>query len=327
MFDKNNYNINHYSFSPFATPRSVNNDHYYTPKTYNDQREEQRQTKKYFTSISPARHHKANDFTEIIKNVKTEKELCSFGTDATKHEESEVKFDMPVISTETMNDFDIQTINDDKPIINLDIPSIESDKLINHLDIPSIDSEKLNDLEVSINENEKSSNNLDIPSFDSGQSIDLPSLPSLDNDNETSMNNLDISIIGNEHEENQVTNVKNFYMSNDDYTMPNKEIETLAGKKMLDTITKTKGIKKVDCDVIDGIDTEYIKTSKEIERLVDGKVINRMEKGEPCIIDRNLEKALKDKTSKEFSLDDLLVTPRGKININFRTTVILLAIY
>lgn len=266
----------HYSLSPFATPHAVNNDHCYTPKKLSEPKEQQ--LRKYFTSISPVRHHRdINDFTDIIRNNQSEKELCVLGTDEINKEITENNFDMPIIENENAeNNF---TVNNEKSISNLDLPIIEEEKSLNNLDIrslpslPSFDNEKsMNNLDLPVKDNEKSLNSLDLPSFDSEKSInnlDLPSLPSIDN--ERSLSNIYLLRDNDENQEERL-NTPNFYVPTDG--------------------------------------TTYITTSKELESIVSNK---KLIKDKPCTIDKNLEKALENKDNNEFSLDELLVSPQGNI--------------
>ncbi|CAB3221252.1 unnamed protein product [Arctia plantaginis] len=258
-----------FSLSPFATLHAVNNDHCYTPKRLSEPKEEQ--LKKYFTSISPARQHRdVNDFTDIIRNNQSEKELCVFGTDEIDSEIRGNNFDMPLIENEeVVNHYVVE--NEKSIEINIHLPIIEEEKSLNNLDLsslpsleslPSFENEKsMNNLDLQIRDHEKSLNSLDLPNFDTEKSInnlDLPSLPSIDN--ERSLNNLDLLTR---------LNTPNFYVPTDG--------------------------------------TTYVTTSKEIESIINDKKSN---KEKPCTIDKNLKRALENKDNKEFSLDELLVSPQ-----------------
>ncbi|XP_075976781.1 uncharacterized protein LOC142977005 [Anticarsia gemmatalis] len=198
-----------FSFSPFATPRSVQNDHCYTPKRLSDQREEQN-LQKYFTSISPARtYHSVNDFTDIIKNNLGEKELCIFGTDEIDNPKTETRdnveitgaLDMPAIENEkTMDNFDIPI---DKGLINtLDMPVLGNEKVIDNFnliqekpiktsDMPLIEDDKaMSNFDLPIMETAKTITDLHLPVINE-KSLDLPSLGSQQSINQLDLSNID----------------------------------------------------------------------------------------------------------------------------------------
>ncbi|XP_047028574.1 uncharacterized protein LOC124636503 [Helicoverpa zea] len=281
-----------FSFSPFSTPRTVNNDRCYTPKKYVEQKEEQIN----FYSVNTEKQSEIlKDFTDAFKNNDVLKgfELDKVNhIDKSEHNEKQINtFDIDEIDGkyEGKSKTDINNRNNLKELCNYGLDDIDGvGKSVNN----------------SVKQNQKLKELLDL-SLDNIDSIDKPD--SCTNKTNQSLGELcDLSLSNFDDSERSESNT-----FKDD-----RCIKQLSVFEEINAIGKSvRGLELPNLSILDKTKINVCPTKDVIGSIQPAEISNSsinieaLLKDKPCTIDRNLEEALKNTDNKEFSLDDLLVSP------------------
>ncbi|KAF9794033.1 hypothetical protein SFRURICE_010366 [Spodoptera frugiperda] len=275
-------------FSPFSTPRSVNNDHCYTPKKYVEQKEEQIS----FETVNTEKQTKIlNDFTKAFQNDENIKESESFENKVMEEPES----------FKSLYPFEA-----DEPIVHVDpVKSTEEPYKPNTKNIKEITSFAIKEIstkEIALKRTFANKNLKELCDFSLDSPIEKP-----DSNKNDSLKELCDATLNEFGEVKSVNNAKN-----EDKVINDFSIDEIDG---LD-----KSVSNLDLPSLDYSDkdrtsamnfyTENMGSVKSVAEMSNSSInIEALLKDKPCTIDRNLEEALKNPDNKEFSLDELLISP------------------
>ncbi|CAH1636985.1 unnamed protein product [Spodoptera littoralis] len=277
-----------FSFSPFSTPRSVNNDHCYTPKKYVEQKEQIS-----FETVNTEKQTKIlNDFTKAFQNDQNIKDPDSFENKVMEKPESfnSLKEFYPFATKEPIVNVDpVQSANE----------QFKSSKAIK--DITSFGTKEMSTKEIELKRTFASKHLKELCDF-SLDSIEKPD--SNKNDSLKELCDMTLNEFGQVKLENDA--------KNDEKLISDFSIDEIDG---LD-----KSVSNLDLPSLDYSDkdrtssmnfyTENLGSLKSSNEMSNSSInIEALLKDKPCTIDRNLEEALKNPDNKEFSLDELLVSP------------------
>ncbi|KAF9420743.1 hypothetical protein HW555_003091 [Spodoptera exigua] len=280
-----------FSFSPFSTPRTENNDHCYTPKKYVEQKDEQMN----FETVNTEKQTRIlNDFTKAFQNDQNIKEHDSFDNKVVGNTES----------FKSIKEFYSYEAND--PIAN--IGSIKSEKKPHksskHIkDLADYGTEDMSTKEVQLKRNFANKHLKELCDF-SLDGIEKPD--SNKNDSLKELCNMTLDEFEKRKLDNNVKNHEDVKMMCD------------FGADEIDGLDKS--VSNLDLPSLEDSDkgrtsglnfyTENISSVKSNNEISNSSInIEALLKDKPCTIDRNLEEALKNPDNKEFSLDEILVSP------------------
>lgn len=278
----------------------MNNDHCYTPKKYVEQKEEQIS----FETVNTEKQTRIlNDFTKAFQNDENIKEPDSFENKVMEKQES----------FKSLYPFEA-----DEPIVHVDpVKSTEEPYKPNTKNIKEITSfatKEISTKEIALKRTFANKNLKELCDF----SLDSP-LEKPDSNKNDSLKELCDATLNEFGEVKSVNNAKNEDKGIGDFSID--EIDGL-----------DKSVSNLDLPSLDYSDkdrtsamnfyTENMGSVKSVAEMSNSSInIEALLKDKPCTIDRNLEEALKNPDNKEFSLDELLVSPPGNKKLYIRVII------
>ncbi|CAH0686359.1 unnamed protein product [Spodoptera exigua] len=280
-----------FSFSPFSTPRTENNDHCYTPKKYVEQKDEQIN----FETVNTEKQTRIlNDFTKAFQNDQNIKEHDSFDNKVVGNTES----------FKSIKEFYSYEAND--PIGDIDPIKSEKKphKSSKHIkDLADYGTEDMSTKEVQLKRNFANKHLKELCDF-SLDGIEKPD----SNKNDSLKELCDMTL--DEFEKRKLDN--NVKKHEDVKMMCDFGADEIDGLDKSVSNLDLPSLEDSDKGRTSGLNfyTENISSVKSNNEISNSSInIEALLKDKPCTIDRNLEEALKNPNNKEFSLDEILVSP------------------